>query len=136
MRKELTENLADVVTVKANITKSVGWHKNVLRPTKEDNSNRDSGRIPNRANKSVFIGVPGTKAHHTANANALKKVVKDDKITGRTDLRTTKNVLGRKVHQGKRILVKKKDVVEIVPTSKIKVPVKVNKELSKILGGI
>ena len=53
MQIELTENFADVVT-NNHITKSEGWDKNALRPTRNDGQEFSEGRFSSRANKSAF----------------------------------------------------------------------------------
>ncbi len=137
MRKKLTEGLADVITSKPNISKSGGFSKNILRPLRHDGQDVEPGRISNRANKSVFSGVSGTKSYHDSNRAFLSMTKQEDKVGKRKrQFRNVTNALGHTVRQGKPIIVKAEKVVvkEVKKVTKIKP--QFTKELHRILGGI
>ena len=138
--KELTEGFVDTVTKPQEISKSEGWSKNVLRPVRVDGTDATTGRFSNRANKSAFSGVEGTKGQHDANLAILKAVPRDTKITGKNKRKytTTKNNLGKVVRCGKITVVKAKNVaIDLKKKRKnTGVPVKATLKLSELLKDI
>ncbi len=136
MKKELTESLTDVVTLNTKISKSGGWSKNALRPTRVDGQDINAGKAGNRAN-NAFTGIGGTKGYHDTNRATLQRVTKDEKITykNKKNFREVKNGYGKVVRQGKPIIVKKVKT-EATNIDLKKIPMNKSAELHKILGGI